>query len=185
MAKKSNQVRILVEFLQIFNSIFHVSGIAEEICRMFAEDETVEMTPVLRRSKESARRQRSRPESEKIPPSRPLAERARPFKEPQNESRKRSYQNRDHYNDHRPSKYSRGPRYQDHRPHPRHRGNHNPVSRSYEDYLRSVEQPSRPRYDDSSDDYLYERRSSSRPSYERSVNEYLWRRNNDHRRYRK
>ena len=39
------------------------------------------MTPILRRSKESARRQRSRPESEKvqdIPHSRPLADRIRP-----------------------------------------------------------------------------------------------------------
>ena len=39
------------------------------------------MTPILRRSKESARRQRSRPESERsqdIPNTRPLAERARP-----------------------------------------------------------------------------------------------------------
>ena len=56
-------------------------GVAEELCRLFPVDQEIDMTPILRRSKESARRQRSRPESEKvqdIPHSRPLADRIRP-----------------------------------------------------------------------------------------------------------
>ena len=64
-------------------SIFsnHFIGVAEELCRLFPVDQEIDMTPILRRSKESARRQRSRPESEKvqdIPHSRPLADRIRP-----------------------------------------------------------------------------------------------------------
>ena len=56
-------------------------GVAENLCKLFVTDNGIDMTPILRRSKESARRQRSRPESERsqdIPNTRPLAERARP-----------------------------------------------------------------------------------------------------------
>ncbi len=43
---------------------------------MFPEDTNIEMTPILRKSKESARMQRSKPESEKrraVPTSQPLS----------------------------------------------------------------------------------------------------------------
>ena len=61
--------------------IFLSLGVAENLCKLFVTDNGIDMTPILRRSKESARRQRSRPESERsqdIPNTRPLAERARP-----------------------------------------------------------------------------------------------------------
>ena len=66
-----------VTFFFIFLSL----GVAENLCKLFVTDNGIDMTPILRRSKESARRQRSRPESERsqdIPNTRPLAERARP-----------------------------------------------------------------------------------------------------------
>merc|ERR1739844_882931 len=83
-------------------------SIAENICRLFVPDTAIDMTPILRRSKESARRQRSRPESERsqdIPNSRPLAERARPFPE----NRKRSFQRegQQQYEQHSRPKHSR------------------------------------------------------------------------------
>merc|ERR1711881_765576 len=152
-------------------------SIAEELCRLFTVDDGIDMTPILRKSKESARKQRSRPESERsqdVPPSRPLAERVRPI--PSNESRKRSY--RDSFNPQhessRPNKYNRpNPRYDHHnqqQPHQQQQRRHQhqqaerghgrqPVSRSYEEYLRTMRpsssQPSSqpPRYQD---DYLYE-----------------------------
>merc|ERR1712110_618162 len=40
-------------------------SVAEELCRLFPTDNEIDMTPILRRSKESARKQRSRPDSEK------------------------------------------------------------------------------------------------------------------------
>ena len=55
---------------------FRDSGVAEEICRQFPEDGQVEMTPILRRSKESARQQRAKPESERrkaVPTTKPLS----------------------------------------------------------------------------------------------------------------
>jgi len=50
--------------------------VAEEICRLFPEDNQVGMTPILRRSKESARQQRAKPESERrkaVPTTKPLS----------------------------------------------------------------------------------------------------------------
>lgn len=50
--------------------------VAGEICRLFPEDNQVEMTPILRRSKESARQQRAKPESERrkaVPTTKPLS----------------------------------------------------------------------------------------------------------------
>ena len=74
--------------LTILNKKFYESyffnlslGVAENLCKLFVTDNGIDMTPILRRSKESARRQRSRPEAERsqdIPNTRPLAERARP-----------------------------------------------------------------------------------------------------------
>jgi len=70
-------------------------SIAEELCRLFPVDDEIDMTPILRRSKESARRQRSRPESERqadVPHTRPLADRIRPNTQSQdNYSRKRPH----------------------------------------------------------------------------------------------
>ena len=63
--------------LSFFHSAeFSDSGVAEEICRQFPEDGQVEMTPILRRSKESARQQRAKPESERrkaVPTTKPLS----------------------------------------------------------------------------------------------------------------
>ena len=39
------------------------AGVAEELCRLFPCDDNVEMTPILRKSKDSARRQRLKPPS--------------------------------------------------------------------------------------------------------------------------
>jgi len=140
-------------------------SIAENICRLFVTDTAIDMTPILRRSKESARRQRSRPESERsqdIPNSRPLAERARPFPE----NRKRSFQRegQQQYEQHSRPKHSRLNPRKDYNPPPHrrqqpfelqshhrrqqqqqqqqyHRNQQAPaqptVSRSYEEYLRS------------------------------------------------
>jgi len=70
-------------------------SIAEELCRLFPVDDEIDMTPILRRSKESARRQRSRPESERqsdVPHTRPLADRIRPNTQSQdNYARKRPH----------------------------------------------------------------------------------------------
>jgi len=38
--------------------------VAEELCHLFREDESVDMTPVLRQSKEAARRQRAKPDDD-------------------------------------------------------------------------------------------------------------------------
>jgi len=92
-------------------------SIAEELCKLFPVDPGIEMTPILRRSKESARQQRDRPESERdqdVPHSRPLAERARPL--PPNlstrghhpDSRKRSYREVSGGYDQPRPKYNRG-----------------------------------------------------------------------------
>merc|ERR1719266_71927 len=197
-------------------------SIAENICRLFVPDTAIDMTPILRRSKESARRQRSRPESERsqdIPNSRPLAERARPFPE----NRKRSFQRegQQQYEQHSRPKHSRLNPRKDYNPPPHRRQqpfelqshhrrqqqqqqqqyhrNQAPapptVSRSYEEYLRSMRPgasgsgSSRPRsYQEQDQDYLgYDRRSNQqhRPSYDRSVDEFIRRNNDDkHRRYR-
>ena len=88
MAKKLNQVSHLScvnsnqsEYFFFINAHFiYFQGIAEELCRLFPVDDEIDMTPILRRSKESARRQRSRPESERqsdVPHTRPLADRIR------------------------------------------------------------------------------------------------------------
>ncbi len=143
------------------------------------------MTPILRKSKESARRQRSRPESEKssdVPHSKPLAERARPL--PSYPDRKRSYRDsgsyRGHYDHGPPRKYSRPsygppPRY-DRRSPGSYPPRREPVSRSYEDYLRTVRgdpgSSGRPTSSYYNDDYLYDRRDD-RPSYDRSVDDFL------------
>merc|ERR1719464_2037593 len=73
-------------------------SVAENLCKLFVTDNGIDMTPILRRSKESARRQRSRPESERsqdIPNTRPLAERARPTLP----NRKRPFQRDGQYED--------------------------------------------------------------------------------------
>jgi len=41
--------------------------VAEELCRLFSVDDNVDMTPILRKSKESARRQRAKPASQRKP----------------------------------------------------------------------------------------------------------------------
>jgi len=41
--------------------------VAEELCRLFSVDDNVDMTPILRKSKESARRQRGKPSSQRKP----------------------------------------------------------------------------------------------------------------------
>ena len=168
------------------------------------------MTPILRRSKESARRQRSRPESERIqdvPHSRPLADRIRPTPQTSHEnySRKRPHNKiggrgdtfeppRSKFSRRSPPPPPRLSRREGHRGgHDRGRGGrYDSRNRpSYEEYLRSAT-----RNNSSSrgnrhhrgqqpqeDDYLYERRSS-RPSYERSVDLFL-KRTGDTRRYRR
>jgi len=182
------------------------------------------MTPILRRSKESARRQRSRPESERsqdIPNTRPLAERARPLLD----GRKRPYPRDGQYEQNsRPNKQSRPNQRRDFNP-PMHRrqppfelqtSHHRrqlqqqqqqqqqyhrtqapappAVSRSYEEYLRSMGRAasgssssrSQRSYQDQDQDYTYERRPNreyQRGSYDKSVDEFI-RRNNDNRRYR-
>jgi len=82
-------------------------SVAENLCKLFVTDAGIDMTPILRRSKESARRQRSRPEEERsqdIPNTRPLAERARPLLD----NRKRPYQRDGQYEQNsRPNKQSR------------------------------------------------------------------------------
>ena len=42
-----------------------VTGTAEELCRLFPEDRKIDMTPILRRSKEAARQQRAKPAEDK------------------------------------------------------------------------------------------------------------------------
>ena len=52
------------------------SGVAEELCRLFSQDDNIDMTPILRQSKEAARRQRSKPDEDRaraVPVSKPLA----------------------------------------------------------------------------------------------------------------
>lgn len=54
----------------------HFSAVAQDLCRLFPKDASVDMTPILRRSKESARLQRAKPEEERrraIPTSQPLS----------------------------------------------------------------------------------------------------------------
>ena len=56
--------------------MYAFSGVAEELCRLFPPDDNIDMTPILRQSKEAARRQRSKPEEERgraVPTSKPLA----------------------------------------------------------------------------------------------------------------
>jgi len=95
-------------------------SIAENLCKLFVTDAGIDMTPILRRSKESARRQRSRPESERsqdIPNTRPLAERARPILE----NRKRPYPRDGHFEQNsRPNKQNRPNQRRDFNP-PMHR----------------------------------------------------------------
>lgn len=183
-------------------------SVAEELCRLFPVDQEIDMTPILRRSKESARRQRSRPESEKvqdIPHSRPLADRIRPNVHHDN-PRKRPHDrignsgrgrggHRDNFNGPPRSKYGR----KSSPPPPSRRdqggrdrggnGNRNRLP-SYEEYIRSVTRGSNPSRSSGGgagrsrdDDYLYERRNG-RPSYERSVESFL-RRTGEIRRYRR
>ena len=75
-------------------------GAAEELCRLFSIDNDIDMTPILRKSKESARQQRLRPQHERsndIPHTRPIAERF-PSSGPTN-NRKRPYARDAGYND--------------------------------------------------------------------------------------
>ncbi|TRY63707.1 hypothetical protein TCAL_03616 [Tigriopus californicus] len=51
-------------------------NVALELCRLFPEDQTIDMTPILRKSKESARKQRAKSIDERsraIPKTRPLS----------------------------------------------------------------------------------------------------------------
>ena len=172
-----------------------VSGVAEELCRLFQQDDSIDMTPILRRSKDSARHQRSKPEEERdraVPTSKPLTgmqfgpPRAAPER-----SRKRHFPEPEYYT--RP-KMPRGPVG---RPPPVSRyatggsSSRSSSSRSYEEYLRNV-RPSgygypahyppqqRSGYSDfrgSYDSYGYGGRGGSPPhdrrAYDRSVEEFL------------
>ncbi len=196
-----NHIQIQIENFE--ENIYVFAGIAEELCKLFAEDPKVEMTPILRRSKESARRQRARPESERsqdVPPTRPLSDRLRP-PPPSFHSRKRKQvstdsqhssgasrakYNKSQYSSRSSRAESSSQRFESSSRLYQRRGSSpassssNMVSRSYEDYLRSVGKSNRPSNRDS--DYLFERRSS-RPSYDRSVDDFI-RRNETNRRYR-
>jgi len=88
--------------------------VAEEICRQFPEDGQVEMTPILRRSKESARQQRAKPESERrkaVPTTKPLSvNRGGPPRDSRGPPpmRKRRSDHDEYYQTGRGGKYSRG-----------------------------------------------------------------------------
>jgi len=170
-------------------------SVAENLCKLFVTDNGIDMTPILRRSKESARRQRSRPESERsqdIPNTRPLAERARPTLP----NRKRPFQSRDgQYEDqHSRPKNSRPNQRRDFNPRGRGggRGGHHQYglqsshrraeqqqrnqasggsapSRSYEEYLRSMRGSSggSRSYQDQVQDFLQDRRNSNRDQHHR------------------
>ena len=160
---------------------------AEELCRLFASDDGVDMTPILRRSKESARKQRMKPEGDKksVRPSRPLpVGRGRfPSGPPSSDryDRKRRYD--DGYAG--PPQPPSRPKYRyddrDDRnygsPYPGGSSGRNPrVSRSYDDYLRTVRHNDYPdpyysrSYDKYAADYS---RSYDRRNYDRSVDEFL------------
>lgn len=155
-------------------------SVAEELCRLFSIDNDIDMTPILRKSKESARQQRLRPAHERtndVPHSRPIADRARPVSSPNNRKRHFPKDSPEYYKSGPNPKYARRgyhnspPRRPGTRP--QYRERYGPPPRSYEESMRSA----RSRYPDN--DY------SSAPrhrSYERSVDEFL-RKNND-RRYR-
>lgn len=159
---------------------------AEELCRLFSIDNDIDMTPILRKSKESARQQRLRPAHERtndVPHSRPIAERARPVSSPNNRKRHFAKDSPQHYKSGPNPKYARRsyhsspPRRPGPKPHYRER--HPYPHRSYEESMRSA----RSRYPDN--DYSFEDRTSAysrHRSYERSVDEFL--RKNSDRRYR-
>ena len=74
--KSTTIVSCYAHFLSLSPVLSNIAGVAEEICRLFPEDNQVEMTPILRRSKESARQQRAKPESERrkaVPTTKPLS----------------------------------------------------------------------------------------------------------------
>ena len=74
--RKATSVTFSITYHYFIALSFFYSGVAEEICRQFPEDGQVEMTPILRRSKESARQQRAKPESERrkaVPTTKPLS----------------------------------------------------------------------------------------------------------------
>jgi hypothetical protein len=135
-----------INFLIIF------SGVAEELCRLFPTDDNIDMTPILRQSKEAARRQRAKPEEERgraIPTSKPLA--GMQFGPPRpgpDRSRKRRYPEEDYYSRPKMPRGGHGPMGR-----PSHMGGGGPPpvsryatggamratsSRSYEEYLRSM-----------------------------------------------
>jgi hypothetical protein len=80
---------------------------------MFTQDDSIDMTPILRRSKESARRQRSKPEDERgraVPTSKPLT--GMQFGPPRpgpERPRKRRFPEADYYSYGRSAKMPRGP----------------------------------------------------------------------------
>lgn len=165
---------------------------AEELCRAFNIDNAIDMTPILRKSKESARQQRLRPEHERVrdvPHSRPLAERVRPVT---GTNRKRQY-NKDppHYDSGPRPKYNRRSDYNSSPPRsrppppPPHYRERQQVSRSYEESVRSNRRFS-DRKQDEYDRLPYEHGSNSRstrPSYERSVDEFIRKNDRHYRRY--
>ena len=182
-----------------YTYMFHL-GVAEELCRLFPTDNDIDMTPILRRSKDSARKQRSRPDSEKeqdVPHSRPLADRIsiRPIQTHEN-SRKRPHNKiggggreprdnfeppRSKYRSHYPTEQPQRRDYtRDYdRRNDRTYDSRNKRLPSYEEYMRSATRgsnlPRSGRTYREDEDYMYDSRRSSRPSYERSVDEFLLR----------
>ena len=198
--KNKKTIWSLILILEIF------PGVAEELCRNFPQDENIDMTPILRRSKEAARRQRAKPDDERvraIPTSKPLAgmqfgggpPRPRPEL-----TRKRRFPEEDYYSGSRPKM----PRGQMGRPPPVSRyatagsSTRSGSGRSYEEYLRNARPsgygypphypaPPQPRggYEGRGgyDGYGYDVRSGpqhDRRSYDRSVEEFLRRTTSSH-----
>lgn len=162
--------------------------VAEELCRLFAVDSTIDMTPILRKSKESARRQRANPDPRRVPPNRPLSTGLRSGSPRRPMDHRKRRRDEDLRQQGPPSKYpraSRGP------PMPprdgRHfsrRHNNGDDRRAYTEYIRALRAPM---YDYRGYPPVlptpseYSRRGSvDRRSYDRSVDEFI-RKNSDHR----
>jgi len=160
--------------------------VAEELCRLFPCDDNVEMTPILRKSKDSARRQRLKPPSSESASSSAAAasaarrgpvSRGRPYHggpPPHHHrggggahDRKRRSDSDSYYSRPPPPKYSRSSY---HDPDPRYTSSHHhsypgagSARRSYDDYLRTYRTTE---YHAPHSDYYYS--SSSRGYYESS-----------------
>merc|ERR1711915_607226 len=150
--------------------------VGEELCRLFAEDHTVDITPILRKSKEAAREQRAKgglPRSGPIGGHNRIIRGGRGRGGGEVRGRKRTSRYEDDRVGSSRGKFSRyeerrESRYRDRSPVDRYRGQ----GRDYSDYLRSLASHALPPpgHYPARTGYGYDERSRS---YDRSVDEFL------------